>query len=174
MQKPCRACGLWRVQATWTAADAELFQAIWPRAEDTSQAAPAILVANKRDRLREEVNLAALPVYCHKRFDTMLAISAVSGENLDALQRAVETAALAGKVNEGKGRAWAVNERQAAALVGAHASLLHVSESVDAHLPLDFWTIDLRAAVDQLGEVTGDVVTEEILDTVFSKFCIGK
>jgi tRNA modification GTPase len=161
------------VQARWTPADAELFRAIWPQPE-SSQAAPAILVANKQDAVDEDVNLEALPVYCHKRFDAMLAISAVTGANLKALERAVEVAALEGWVNEGKGRAWTVNERQAAALVGAHESLLHVSESVDAELPLDFWTIDLRAAVDHLGEVTGDAVTEEILDTVFSKFCIGK
>ena len=51
---------------------------------------------------------------------------------------------------------------------------LQVCESVSAGLPIDFWTIDLRAALLSLGEVTGDEVTEEVLDAVFSRFCIGK
>lgn len=164
------------MQAQWTPADADLFSAIWPDpppAGTPPMDAPCILVANKCDRVHK-VNLKALPVYCHRRFDNMLATSAVTKANLTALEKAVEGAALAGQVNEGKGRAWAVNERQAGALVAAHESLLHVSESIKADLPLDFWTIDMRAAIQELGTVTGDDVTEEILDTVFSKFCIGK
>ena len=67
-----------------------------------------------------------------------------------------------------------MNSRQAEALIRAQEALADVSQSINDSLPIDFWTIDLRAAVAALGEVSGDDVTEEVLDSVFSQFCIGK
>lgn len=160
-------------QVSWSAADSELFDKIFPSTDENSSK-PAILAANKRDLVQGEVDTQPLPARCQQRFENIVSISATAGTNLGALQSSLESAALTGKDNEGKGHAWAVNERQAAVLIGARQSLLHLKDTIQAGLPLDFWTIDLRAAVDLLGEVTGDVVTEEILDTVFSKFCIGK
>lgn len=160
------------VQAGWTRADGDLFTALWPGGSPSDKAAPCLLVANKRDRV-SEVNLKALPLYCHNKFEAMLAVSATAGTNLDKLEDAVERIALGGQVDP-EGRAWAVNDRQADALVRAHESLRKVGESVAQDLPLDFWTIDMRDALYALGSVTGDGATEEILDVVFSKFCIGK
>ena len=68
----------------------------------------------------------------------------------------------------------ALNDRQRDLAVAAAASLGRALEAADQQLPWDFWTIDLRAAVRALGEITGDEVSEAVLDRVFSRFCIGK
>jgi tRNA modification GTPase len=68
----------------------------------------------------------------------------------------------------------AINQRQAAALIRAQTALKQVLTTIDDRLPLDFWTIDLREAIRALGEVTGEEVTESVLDRIFSRFCIGK
>ncbi|MGH2414941.1 MAG: tRNA uridine-5-carboxymethylaminomethyl(34) synthesis GTPase MnmE, partial [Microcystaceae cyanobacterium] len=56
----------------------------------------------------------------------------------------------------------------------AKVALEHVQETIDEQLPLDFWTIDLRTAIQTLGEITGEEVTESVLDRIFSRFCMGK
>ncbi len=68
----------------------------------------------------------------------------------------------------------AINQRQAATLTRAKIALKQVQETINNSLPLDFWTIDLRGAIQALGEVTGEEVTELVLDRIFSRFCIGK
>jgi tRNA modification GTPase len=68
----------------------------------------------------------------------------------------------------------AINQRQAAAITRAKISLEQCLDTISNKLPLDFWTIDLRGAIQALGEVTGEEVTESVLDRIFSRFCIGK
>lgn len=49
-----------------------------------------------------------------------------------------------------------------------------VSQAIADGVPYDCWTVDLRSAAIALGEVSGDEVAEEVLDSVFSRFCLGK
>ena len=72
------------------------------------------------------------------------------------------------------GSGWAVNERQAEALLRAREALERAAQSVQDGLPVDFWTIDVKDALLALGEVTGSEAGQDVLDRVFSTFCIGK
>ncbi len=68
----------------------------------------------------------------------------------------------------------AINQRQKACLLRVVQSLDNVKIAITDQLPLDFWTIDLRDAISAIGEITGEEVTESVLDQIFSRFCIGK
>ena len=66
------------------------------------------------------------------------------------------------------------NARQQEALENAKKSLQNAIESSKAHAEQDFIAIDVKSALMQLGEITGDDITQEILNNIFEKFCIGK
>ena len=68
----------------------------------------------------------------------------------------------------------ALNERQVDLAKSTLESLENINKVFDEKLPWDFWTIDLRQAINYLGELTGEDLTENLLDNIFSKFCIGK
>ena len=68
----------------------------------------------------------------------------------------------------------ALNQRQADLARAAAHSLDRSGEVAADGLPWDFWTIDLRQAIHSLGEITGEELTESVLDRIFSRFCIGK
>ena len=68
----------------------------------------------------------------------------------------------------------ALNERQLDLAKSTTESLENINKVFDENLPWDFWTIDLRQAINYLGELTGEDLTENLLDNIFSKFCIGK
>lgn len=69
---------------------------------------------------------------------------------------------------------WVTNVRHKNALVRAQQSLLKALESVAQRMSGEFIAVDLRAALDSLGEIVGETTTEDILTEIFSTFCIGK
>ena len=52
--------------------------------------------------------------------------------------------------------------------------ILKVLEGLDLNITGDFLAMDIRQALHHLGEITGDITTDDLLDNIFSKFCIGK
>ncbi len=147
-------------QAGWTSADQEIYAQVQHR--------PLILVVNKID-LCAKIEQLALPSPVNRVVYTAAAHHQGIGD--------LETAILAVVNLENLQAAnldFAINQRQSAALTRAKIALEQVQTTIAAELPLDFWTIDLRGAIQALGEITGEEITESILDRIFSRFCIGK
>jgi tRNA modification GTPase len=100
-------------------------------------------------------------------------VSALTGAGVVGLEGAIEEVVFAGRVVTAE-----------PALVGSarHRDLLRraqagVEAAIEARangLPLDFTSIGLREAVHVLGEITGESVSDMLLETIFSRFCIGK
>jgi tRNA modification GTPase len=148
--------------AGWTEGDREIYAQVQHR--------PLILVINKIDLV--QTRFIASWEYPHQINQVVTTIAA-QNQGIDTLEKAILEIIQTEKI-QAADIDLAINQRQAAALIQAKISLEQVQATIAEKLPLDFWTIDLRGAIHALGEITGEEVTESVLDRIFSKFCIGK
>lgn len=124
-----------------------------------------LVAANKRD-LPQRAVLDHLPW-------PIVSTSALTGEGLDELEQRMVASVLGGKVFTSDALLVS-NPRHKACLERAEGHLEQALSGIQAQMPDDFITIDLTAALNALGEITGETVSEELLETIFSNFCIGK
>jgi tRNA modification GTPase len=151
-------------QVGFTDADAEIYEQVRHRA--------VILVVNKVD-LAPVRHQTVFSLDGFTELDSVVETAAALNQGIDALERAILAKVRVGKM-QAANLDVAINQRQKAALTQARNSLRQVQVTIADQLPLDFWTIDLRNAMQALGEITGEAVTESVLDRIFSQFCIGK
>jgi tRNA modification GTPase len=129
----------------------------------------ALVVLNKIDlpckTSREDLTetLAGLP---------WVEISALTGEGIPALREAIRKHVLAGK--EASADPMAPNMRQKQALEQACKRLSEAARNLEQGMPLEIVAEDLNGALAALGEIGGETATEEVLDRIFSTFCLGK
>lgn len=156
---------LFTIDATtgWTKDDEVIYEQVKHR--------PLILVINKIDLVEEEkINYITSEIL---KIESKIFTAAAKNEGIEALEIAILEQVEIGNI-EAADIEIAINQRQAAALIQAKTSLEQVQITIEEELPFDFWTIDLRGAINALGEITGEEATESVLDRIFSKFCIGK
>lgn len=160
--------------------DAELILAVFDASEPltaedhalltrlSAASADIIILCSKEDRpsvlSAADFSAVAAPV---------LRISAQEGTGLDALREeiAAHIVRREGDLSDG---ALPNKEREIEALRRAEAHLAAAAETLAADLGTDFVSIDLRAAYDALGEILGETVDTDLIDRIFSEFCIGK
>ncbi len=66
------------------------------------------------------------------------------------------------------------NVRHRSALKKTKQAVENIFETLDMGLPMDLIAVDLKEALDSLSEVTGEISNEDLLDHIFSHFCVGK
>lgn len=146
--------------AGWTEDDQALYEQVQDR--------PLILVINKLDLVDTET-LPSLP----NATLPVVYTAAAQNKGIEALETTILKTIQADQLSAGN-LEFTVNQRQAAALTQAKMALTQVQQTIENQMPLDFWTIDLRTTIQALGSITGDEITESMLDEIFSRFCIGK
>lgn len=99
-------------------------------------------------------------------------ISALTGEGIDFLKKGLSRIALGGEAAESS--VVVTNSRHRDALARARKSLGLALDTLRAGKSGEFVALDLRTGLDSLGEITGEITTEDVLNNIFSRFCIGK
>ncbi len=104
----------------------------------------------------------------------IVGVSAKTYEGMNEFETALHETAAAGGIGVAEGNVMITNIRHHFALERAKQSLILSLKTIEEGGSGELVAVDLRSALDSLGEVTGAVTTEDILDSIFSKFCIGK
>ena len=121
----------------------------------------AALVQSLTDTLRAHTSWKVVP------------ISIQTGEGLEALKFAIQSRFMKPSFESGDG-VIITHVRHRAALERAEASLKEALDSTQGDVEPEFVAVDLRDAADALGEIVGTITSDEVLEEIFSEFCIGK
>ncbi|MCB9070908.1 MAG: tRNA uridine-5-carboxymethylaminomethyl(34) synthesis GTPase MnmE [Prevotellaceae bacterium] len=144
-----------------------LSEEIMKRVEHT----PLILVFNKVDKLSEGERLALEKQFNDNRVPHIF-ISAKERLYTDELQELLYNAAKLPELSDQD--IMVTNMRHYEALKQAHTAIVRVQNGLNDRISGDFLSQDIRECLHYLGEITGQITTDEVLGNIFSKFCIGK
>lgn len=129
--------------------------------------AELVVVANKMDVEGEETLRKEF-----SNFNDIIYISAKEGKNIDQLKKHLVHLFDNRTVNATE--TIVTNSRHAESLRKSLSALNKVEEGLNQKVPGDLLAVDIRYALDELGGITGEVTNEDLLDSIFTKFCIGK
>ncbi|RQD72651.1 MAG: tRNA uridine-5-carboxymethylaminomethyl(34) synthesis GTPase MnmE [Tindallia sp. MSAO_Bac2] len=130
----------------------------------------ALVIINKTD-LPPVMKESDLPEWIDA--SQVLKISLLEDEGMDQLEEALEKLIFEGE-KQAREKELVTHIRHQQALENALQALEEGIKALDARMPLDFVQVDYQEAMDQLGAIVGESVKEDLIDHIFSNFCIGK
>ena len=125
------------------------------------------------DVMREKMRETALRNGKNVDDVPILVISARDESGISEFEETVKRMFIKGEISFND-EIYITNARQKSALQDAAESMGKVVESIDAGMPEDFYSIDLMDAYESLGNITGESMGEDLINEIFSKFCMGK
>lgn len=129
----------------------------------------AIILLNKTD-----LNMVTSEEMLKERIDKpVIPISAKENKGIDSLETTLKEMFFHGEISFND-EVYITNIRHKTALANALAGLKQVRESIEMGMPEDFYSIDLMSAYEELGGIIGESVGEDLVNEIFSKFCMGK
>jgi tRNA modification GTPase len=133
----------------------------------------AEFAAKKRILVRNKIDLPARLVLPDGLKAPMAQVCCLSGQGIEELKDAIKELIWAGEIRAEMLQVM-INSRHQEALNRARAATQRALESLRAEQTLELAAMDLRIAVNAVGEIVGKTSTEDLLDAIFSQFCIGK
>ncbi|NLW24374.1 MAG: tRNA uridine-5-carboxymethylaminomethyl(34) synthesis GTPase MnmE [Clostridia bacterium] len=133
---------------------------------------PTIVLVNKSDLKDSNFDIESIKVAIGDD-KAILQISALESEGIDELEKQILELFFSGQIDTSNDEL-ITNVRHVQALTSALDYLESALNSLNLYLPSDFLAIDLKAAWESLGKITGETVEEDLLDQIFSQFCLGK
>ena len=128
-----------------------------------------IILLNKSD-LTSVITEEEMKGYLNKK---ILSISAKHRLGIDELENTIEEMFFDGKIQMNE-EVYITNARHTASLMEVQGSLKLVKQSILDGMPEDFYSIDLMNAYEELGKIIGESVEDDLVNEIFSKFCMGK
>ena len=130
-----------------------------------------VIVVNKKDL---PARLSMEGIRNIFRFDPIVSVSARSREGIDVLKDAIYSSLIHRNIKRTTESVIVANLRHKVALGTTRERLLAARRGMEDEISLEFIVFEIRSALEALGEIVGETTSEEVLDRIFERFCIGK
>ncbi|MGB6127715.1 MAG: tRNA uridine-5-carboxymethylaminomethyl(34) synthesis GTPase MnmE [Psychrilyobacter sp.] len=125
-------------------------------------------ILNKID-MEQKIDLSKL-----EKVGKWIEISAKENIGITNMEEEIYSYIIAGNIEDSSETLVITNIRHRSALVKTKEAIENIFETINMGLPMDLIAVDLKEALDALSEVTGEISSEDVLDHIFSNFCVGK